>query len=274
MKITILGSGASSGSPVIGQAYPPANPKNNRSRASIFIEGAFTKVLVDCTPDLRLQCLQNGIKNLHAAIITHCHADHIHGIDDLKSFAFINKTPVNVYSNKASIDELEERFAYCFDASPSESGWLRPYMKGHIIEPLKPFTIGEFSILALRQVHTKTMDSLGIKIGNFAYTTDVKEFPQESEEHLYGLDLWVVDCLKYEESKTHSNVEHTLKWIEKFKPKRAVLTHLSFNMDYDKLKSQLPSHIEPAFDGMVLECQLQFRVSVSVKLKLTTETKN
>lgn len=252
MKVTILGCGASSGSPLIGEEMP-ANPKNIRSRASIFIEGESTNLLVDTSPDFRMQALSAGIKTIDAVLYTHTHADHIHGIDDAKTFAYRRKAALDAYGSKQSMDELKERFAYIFDDKPSESGWMRPYMRAHEIETGKEFTIGEFSIMPFRQEHTRNMDSLGFRINNFAYSTDVKSFPVESEQYLKGLDLWVVDCLKQEKSATHSNIEQTLSWIKRYQPKHSVLTHLSYQLDYDVLKTNLPPHIEPAYDGMVLE---------------------
>lgn len=252
MKITILGSGASSGSPLMGEEMPD-NPKNIRTRASIFIEGKETNILVDTSPDLRAQALAARIKKIDAVIYTHTHADHIHGIDDIKSFAYRKKAPIPAYGDKQSMDDLTTRFAYCFAEVPTESGWVRPYMRPNIIEPGREFEIGEFKITPFTQLHTKNMDSLGFRINDFVYSTDVKSFPAGSEEYLKDIKLWVVDCLKADASKTHSDINQTLTWIKRYKPQHSVLTHLSYELDYEVLKRNLPPHIEPAYDGMVLE---------------------
>jgi phosphoribosyl 1,2-cyclic phosphate phosphodiesterase len=253
MKITILGCGASSGSPLIGEEMP-ANPKNIRTRASIFIEGESTNILIDTSPDFRAQALAARIKKIDAVIYTHTHADHINGIDDIKSFAYRKKAPVPAYASRQSIDELTTRFSYCFIEKPTESGWIRPYMKPQLIEAYKEFEIGEFKITPFTQLHTKDMDSFGIRINDFVYSTDVKSFPPESEKYLRNLDLWIVDCLKADPSKTHSDINQTLSWIKKYQPKHSILTHLSYEVDYDILKTNLPPHIEPAYDGLVLSC--------------------
>lgn len=252
MKVTILGCGSSSGTPPIGKDFP-ANPKNIRSRASIFIEGTKTNILIDTSPDLRAQALANKINRVDAVIYTHAHADHVHGIDDIKSFNYLQNSAIPIYSNEATIKELKERFAYCFMPHKIQAGYFKASLEPNVIIPNNKFQIGEFEILVFRQMHTKNMDSLGVRIGNFVYSTDVKTIPQESEPYLQNMDLWVVDCLKKVEAPTHSDLDQTLGWIKKYKPKQAVLTHLSYEMDYDNLKETLPSSVEPAYDGMVLE---------------------
>lgn len=232
----------------------PANPKNIRTRASIFVEGRETSILFDTSPDLRQQALAARIKKIDAVVYTHTHADHIHGIDDVKSFAYRKKAPVPAYGDQQTMDDLTTRFSYCFAEVPTESGWIRPYMRPNIIEPGRKFEIGEFTLMPFRQLHAKNMDSLGFRINDFVYSTDVKAFPPESEQYLQNIDVWVVDCLKKDPSKTHSDINQTLGWIKRYKPKRAILTHLGYELDYDVLKTNLPPHIEPGYDNMVIEC--------------------
>lgn len=255
MKITILGCGASSGSPLIGGEMP-ANQKNIRTRASIFIEGESTNILIDTSPDLRMQAIINKIARVDAVLFTHAHADHTHGIDDIKSFNYVKRSAIPAYSNEVTIKELQTRFDYCFRAPTPEHGWFRPCLEPHVIEPLKPFQVGEFEILPIRQIHTKTMDSLGFRIGNFAYCTDVKYFPPESESALKNLDLWIVDALKKYPAPTHSDLKQTLEWIKKYQPRKAVLTHLSYEMDYAELETALPDGVEAAYDGLVVSYEL------------------
>ncbi len=256
MKITILGCGASSGSPPIGGAVP-ANPKDFRTRASIYIEGESTKILVDTSPDLRAQALANNITRVDAIIYTHAHADHVHGIDDVKSLNYKQEKPIPAYGDKATLHELQERFAYCFRPPVPEYGWFRPCLAPNVIEPLVAFTAGGFEILPFRQAHTKTMDSLGLRIKHngkvFVYSTDVKFFPPESESALRDIDLWIVDCLRIDPAPTHSDIKQTLGWVKKFSPRRTVLTHMGHQMRYDELVAQLPAGVEPGYDGLALE---------------------
>lgn len=252
MKITILGCGSSSGVPHIGQPYP-ANLKNIRLRASIHIEGERTGILVDTSPDLRQQALANNIKKVDAVLYTHTHADHLHGIDDIKSFNFIKQGQIPAYGDVKALEEITSRFAYCFREPKPEYGWYRPALIANKIEMRQEFKIGEFKILPFLQLHGP-VHSVGYRIKNFIYSTDVKSFPSESEECLYGADIWIIDCLRREVAPTHSHLEQTLKWIEKFKPKQAYLTHMSAHLDYDQLKSELPNNVEPAYDGLVINC--------------------
>ena len=231
----------------------PLNPKNIRTRASIFIEGENTNILIDTSPDLRMQAIVNKIKRIDAVLYTHAHADHVHGIDDIKSFNYTLQGPIPAYSNAATITELKERFAYCFREPVPEYGWYRPCFLPNIVEPLKAFQVGEFEVLPFRQIHTKTMDSLGFRIGKFAYSTDVKFFPPESDSCLKNLDLWIVDCLREEVSPTHSDFKQTNEWVRKYKPTNTIMTHLSYQMDYDELCRILPANIRPAYDGLSLE---------------------
>jgi len=249
MKITILGCGASSGTPPIGEDFPE-NPKDIRTRASIFIGGENSNLLIDTSPDLRAQALANKITKIDALIYTHAHADHVHGIDDIKSFNYVLKAPIPCYSNEATIAELKARFEYCFRDPQPQYGWYRPCLEGHVIKPLEKFQAAEFEVTAFRQIHTKTMDSLGIRIGNFAYSTDVRYFPPESESCLKNLDLWIVDCLKTEPAPTHSDLKQTLEWVRKYQPRRTILTHLSYQMRRDELLKKLPENVDIAYDGM------------------------
>ena len=251
MKITILGCGASSGVPHIGQEFP-ANPKNIRTRCSIHIEGRYNSLLIDTSPDLRAQALACNIKRVDAVLFTHTHADHLHGIDDIKAFNFIKQNVIDVYGDEKSMAEITGRFAYCFRPPRPEIGWFRPALRAHNITPLQSFKIGEFEILPFMQNHGNT-HSLGYRIGNFIYSTDVKDFPLESREILSGADIWIVDALRKENAPTHSHLKQTLAWIEEYKPKRAYLTHMNTHMDYDKLCAELPPHIRPCYDGLQLE---------------------
>jgi len=251
MRVTILGCGASSGVPYIGGEMP-ADAKNIRTRCSIHIAGEKTNILIDTSPDLRAQALANNITKVDVVLYTHAHADHLHGIDDIKSFNFIKQGVIDAYSDEKTMQEITERFAYCFKPPKPEYGWFRPALRAHNIAMLKEFSVGEFKITPFLQNHG-SVHSVGYRIGNFIYSTDVKTFPEESRKILYGADIWVVDSLRKETAPTHSHLRQTLEWVEEFKPKRTYLTHMNAHMDYEALLRELPPNIEPCYDGMQFE---------------------
>lgn len=255
MKITLLGSGASSGVPLIGCDCPVClspNPRNKRTRVSLFVETSGAKILIDTSPDLRAQFLREGLKTADAILYTHAHADHIHGIDDIRSLNFHRSAPIPCYANKATLTELHERFGYVFREPIPQYGWFRPCLIANEITPGKAFAVEGVRVMPFRQIHGK-VDSLGFRIGSMAYSTDVKAFPPESEEYLHGLDLWILDCLKPEPAPTHTHLAQSLEWIAKFKPKRAILTHLAHEFDYEALQAILPEGVEVGYDGLVAE---------------------
>lgn len=255
MKVTLLGSGSSSGVPIIGcecDVCKSENPKNKRSRVSVLVETQGKKILIDTSPDLRMQCLRAGIKTVDAILYTHAHADHIHGIDDVRSLNFHRGGVIPCYADAATLAEMRERFGYVFKAPIPEYGWFRPCLIPHEITAGVPFEVEGIQIIPFRQNHGR-VDSIGYRIGNFAYSTDVKSFPAESEPFLYGLKLWVVDCLKPEPAPTHAHLAQSLEWIEKYKPAHAVLTHLAHEFEYDALQVSLPAAVEAGYDGLALE---------------------
>ena len=250
LKVTILGCGTSSGVPRIGGNWgvcDPTNSRNRRRRSSIFIEDDETKVLIDTTPDLREQCLDAGISHVDGVLYTHDHADHTHGIDDLRAISHIMQRRVESYGNTQTMASLRQKFDYIFT---SKTGYPA-ILNSHVIDD-NAFNIGTLSIQPFDLIHGRST-TLGFRLNNIAYTTDLNAIPEDSERHLYGLDLWIVDALRPKPHPTHSHLEQTLNWIEKFKPKRAVLTHMTWDMDYETLRQSLPNHIAPAYDGMVIK---------------------
>lgn len=249
MKITILGCGTSTGVPKIGGKWgvcDPDNPKNRRRRSSIFIEDQETKILIDTTPDLREQCLDADITHIDGVLYTHDHADHTHGIDDLRGIFHIMKGRVQAYANQQTMDVLKKRFDYIFE---SKEGYPA-IVKGQVID-CSPFHISAIPVQPFELIHGN-MITYGFRCGKIAYTTDLNAIPEYSETFLQGLDLWIVDALRPQPHPTHSHLDQTLAWIEKFKPKRAILTHMTWDMDYGTLIKTLPKYIEPAYDGMVI----------------------
>lgn len=257
--VTILGCGSSSGIPMLNCDCPTCssdNPKNTRLRASIWLKTDNTSILFDSSPDLRQQALTNGIKHIDAVVYTHDHADHLHGIDELRNFNYALDAPVPIYTDAQTKAGIAERFPYVFLPKP-EPFWYRPCLEHHLIDTdsYAPFTIGDVTLRPFEQHHgqhegREPSKTLGFRVGNFAYSTDVNAMPEASFEALAGVETWIVDCLRYHEAPTHAHLELTLAWIERIKPKRAILFHMAHQLEYDELKSKLPEGVEPAYDGM------------------------
>jgi phosphoribosyl 1,2-cyclic phosphate phosphodiesterase len=249
MRITVLGCGTSSGVPVIGNYWgtcDPNNPKNRRSRVSVAVEEGDTRLIIDTSPDLREQCLANNIDKVDGVLFTHDHADHTHGIDDLRIMAMRSRQRVPIYADKGTLQTLNQRFDYIFD--PKEG--YPAICEGHLIDGA--FELGGMPIQPFLQ-HHGFMDTLGFRIGDFAYSTDVVELDDAAFEALAGVKVWIVTALRYEPHPTHAHLAKTLEWIDRVKPERAYLTHMTWEMDYDTLMSELPDGVEPAYDGLVID---------------------
>jgi len=255
MKVTILGCGASSGVPIVGcdcAVCKSENPKNKRTRVSIFVESQGTGILVDTSPDMRVQALRSNVRKVDGIIITHAHADHINGLDDVRPFNYLNDAPLNLYGESETLKEMQERFGYCFlPPKPAGTGWYRPCMNPVTIEPPTPFTIGNIEVKPFWQNHGQSK-TVGLRFGNIAYSTDTNGLPEESLEMLKGIDVWIVDCLRYTPAPTHAHLAMALDWIKQVKPKQAYLTHMNHELDYDTLKKELPENVFPAYDGLVI----------------------
>jgi phosphoribosyl 1,2-cyclic phosphate phosphodiesterase len=261
-RAIILGCGASPGVPRLGNDWgscDPSEPKNRRTRTSLLVErfgggGRPTRVLVDTGPDVRAQLLDANVEAIDAVVYTHAHADHTHGIDELRVFAQNKHGLVDVYADEATGGHLERTFGYCFQSPPG--GLYPPILRMHRIAAGEPLTIGgpggEVRLLPLRQIHGE-IDSLCLRVGGLAYSCDVSDLPSDTERALAGLDVWVVDGLRDTPHVSHFSVSDALAWIERLRPKRAVLTHMTNDLDYGALKLRLPPHVEPAYDGMILE---------------------
>lgn len=259
-RFTILGCGSSGGVPRIGMdwgACDPANTKNRRLRCSALFErlgsGGQTAVLVDTSPDFREQILSSRIMALDGVVYTHDHADHTHGIDDLRMVAFAMKRRVDVYFDAHTGQSLMERFAYCFK-TPEHSQY-QPILNGNVIDGVTPIDIrgagGQLRATPIPQTHGD-ITSLGYRVSNLAYCPDVSAIPDASVPLLEGLDVWVVDALRYTPHDSHFSVKQALAWVERLRPKRTILTHMTSEIDYDTLKAKLPPGVEPAYDGMTI----------------------
>ncbi len=255
IEITILGCGSSSGVPAIGNYWgkcDPSNPKNRRLRCSILIRSKKSIILVDSTPDLRQQLLNANVEKLDGVLITHTHSDHINGIDDFRYLNVIMKKDLNLYANRDVICKIKERFGYVFESLVPEANGF--YYKPCLIpnEINGSFQINDLKITSFNQNHGFT-NSTGFRINNFAYCTDVLDFDDNAINNLKNLDLWIVDCLRFEPHKCHAHFEKVMKWINDLKPKKTVLTHMNYDIDYDYINSLVPKNCIPAYDGLVLK---------------------
>lgn len=259
-KATILGCGSSPGVPRIGNdwgACDPSNPKNRRRRASLLLQrfgpDGVTTVIIDTGPDFREQMLDTGIATADAVVYTHAHADHIHGIDDLRSFVINSRQRVPIWADSATSERLHESFGYCFQTPQGSS--YPPILDENRITAGEDFTVdgagGPITFTPFEQPHG-AIHSLGFRVGNMAYCSDVSAIEPRALPYLNNLEIWIVDALQYREHPSHMNLETTLSWIEKLSPMRAVLTHMHTPMDYETVKAETPEHVEPAYDGLVL----------------------
>jgi len=262
-RATILGCGSSGGVPRIVAGWgacDPANPRNRRRRCSLLVErlgrGSHTMVLVDTSPDLREQLLSVRAEALDAVLYTHDHADHTHGIDDLRYLAYAMKRRIDAWMDERTRASLEARFRYCFKPIPGSV--YAPILDAHVMNPPEPVRIegpaGIVEAIPIPQDHGD-MGSLGFRFGGLAYSPDLSGIPEASMPLMQGLDVWIVDALRVTPHPSHLNVKQALQWIERLAPKRAILTHMTAELDYETLRRALPAGVEPAYDGMVIEFQ-------------------
>ena len=261
LTFTILGCASSGGVPRPGTGWgacDPTNPKNRRRRCALLVErrgpGGVTRVLVDTGPDLREQLLDAGADWLDAVLYTHEHADHTHGIDDLRGLFLQARRRVDVYADDPTSRMLMTRFSYCFVQPPGSD--YPPIVTMHGIRPGAPLTIdgkgGPITALPFIQDHGD-IQALGFRFDNVAYSSDLHDLPAASIAAVTGLDLWIVDALRYTPHPAHFSVSDALAWIERVKPTRAILTNMHTDLDYEVLRQKLPPQVEPAYDGMRVE---------------------
>ena len=268
MKLTMLGSGTSSGVPRIGGvdgagdwgACDPADPRNRRRRVSVLIEHEGKTILIDTGPDLREQLLTARVRHLDAVFLTHDQADHAHGIDDLRQVFHAMGSPIACFASAATWGVLRRRFDYVFEGTK----FYPPTCTATMLAG--PVMVGDMRVTPFEQNHGN-IDSTGYRIDagarSLAYSTDVKAFDTRADVALAGLDLWVVDALRRTPHPTHSHLAQTLEWVELYKPRTAVLTHLDQSMDYAVLAAELPTNVIPGHDGLIIDLDHLVQTEIS-----------
>jgi len=251
MRVIVLGCATSTGVPIIGchcHVCTSSNPKNVRTRSSAFVQTQGKNILIDTAPDLRFQALKHDITKLDAVLYTHSHADHTHGIDELRTYNFVNKMVIPCYGSPQTIDNLRTNFKYIFDNSYAAGG--KPKLE------MNPIT-GEFDFHGIDIVPVEINHAnwiiFGYRIGKMAYLTDCSGIPEESMSKLRGLDLLVLGALRFNPHPAHFNVDQALSVVNKIRPKFAVFTHMGHEIEYEELSQKLPEGIMPGYDGMEFE---------------------
>ncbi|MEI6159944.1 MAG: MBL fold metallo-hydrolase [Roseococcus sp.] len=260
LRVTLLGTGPSQGVPAVGGPdglghwgeCDPAEPRNRRLRTSALVKSAVgSALMVDAGPDCRAQLMAARVTRLDGVLVTHAHADHIAGLDELRAVNRSMGAVLPLYASAATLAELKSRFAYAFQAPTGF--FYRPVLDGQVVAPGGLVTMAGLSCELLDMDHG-AMRSLGLRIGRFAYTTDVIRMPPESLARLHGLDTWVISCMQPgDQNPVHAGLDQVLRWWSEIKPRRTVLTHLGDRMDYARISVRLPEGVELGFDGLCLD---------------------
>ncbi len=256
MKVTILGCGGSTGIPIVGKGWgacDPENPKNRRLRPSILVENGSTTVLVDTSPDLRQQLLNARVSRLDAVLYTHSHADHLHGIDDLRPINRAMNAPLDIYADAATMADIQTRFGYVLEPLAEDAAYYyKPTLIAHPISPGDRLGIGDIDVDVFEQDHgiCKTQ---GFRFGAIAYSTDVVNLDAKAFQALEGVKTWIIGTLFDHVHPTHAHVDKALDWIRIVKPDHAYLTHLGPDLDYDTFNHKTPDGVSLAYDGLVIE---------------------
>ncbi len=249
LELTILGAGSSAGTPVVGcycQTCLSINPKNKRTRCSSLIKfESGEHILIDTSPDLRFQSLRESITRIDAVLYTHTHADHLHGIDDLRAFCQLHKIQIPIFGKKEALDHIALKFGYAL--SEPKGFWEMPVLKAIPVQD--PFQLFNENVIPIPVLHGRS-EIYGYRIGNFAYLTDVSQIPDNSLKLLDGLEILFLDCLRLKEHPTHINLEQSLELANQINAKKTYLIHMTHDLEYESLKKELPDHIDVGYDGL------------------------
>jgi phosphoribosyl 1,2-cyclic phosphate phosphodiesterase len=251
MRVILLGCATSTGVPIIGcncAVCTSTHPRNKRTRSSLFVQSRGKNILIDTAPDLRFQALAHNITRLDAVLYTHSHADHTHGIDELRTYNFVNNMVIPCYGSPETVENIKTNFRYIFDGSYSASG--KPQLE------ITPVTT-EFDLQGVRIIPVEIEHAnwiiFGYRIGNMAYLTDCSGIPEESMKKLKGLDLLIISALRYTPHPSHLSVEQAVEVIRRINPRLAVFTHMGHELDYEELSGRLPEGVMAGYDGMTFE---------------------
>jgi phosphoribosyl 1,2-cyclic phosphate phosphodiesterase len=252
IHVTVLGSGTSVGVPTVGcscDVCHSTDPRDNRLRPSILIRYDDYAVMVDSTPDFRMQVLRAGLMRLDAILYTHGHADHILGLDDVRPFNYRGRGPMPIYASQETLEIIRRVFGYAFSDSPSESS--APKLNLNVMNG-EPFDLFGLEFIPIRLAHGSGT-TWGFRFGQIAYLTDHSDIPEESIPKLQGLDVLFLDALRHRPHPTHTTVERAVRWAEQLKPKRAFFTHMCHDLPHAATEAMLPAHVRLAYDGLELE---------------------
>ena len=261
VALTILGCGSSGGVPRVAQGWgacDPANPRNNRRRCSVLLErtgsDGKTTVLIDTSPDLRWQLINAGVERLDGVLLTHPHADHTHGIDDLRPLVIAMRKRIDIHMDAPTSAVVTDKFSYIF-ATPAGSSYPPILREKRLIAGEACAVTGPGGAIKATpfDLDHGDINALGFRIGALAYSPDLIDIPEQSLRHLEGLDVWIIDALRYAPHPSHLSLDQALAWIARMRPKRAILTNLHTDLDYETLSGQLPANVVPAYDGMRIE---------------------
>jgi phosphoribosyl 1,2-cyclic phosphate phosphodiesterase len=252
-EMIIMGTGTSVGVPVAGcqcAVCRSQNPRNQRTRTGVLIRGPLGEFIIDAGPELRLQLIREDARLIQAAVFTHAHADHILGLDDLRIFGYRMNAAIPLYCEEPVEAQIRQVFSYAFaDPATHSHQYAAPKLRFEHIAPNQSFTVLGIDLLPIRVMHGN-LPILGFRIGNAAFLTDVSTISTDSKDLLHGLDTLIIDALRMEPHPTHLHVDAAVKLIHQLQPRQAYLTHMSHDLDYDSLLSELPDGIEPAYDGL------------------------
>lgn len=264
LKVTILGCGSSPGVPRPNGDWgecDPNEPRNKRRRAALLVQrfdgDEVTNVVIDTGPDFRAQMIDANVKHIDGVVYTHAHADHIHGIDDLRSFVLVTKTRVQVYADDRTLQHLHHSFNYIFERQKGSD--YPPIAVSHVIETGKAFCVtGKGGLVTLTPFGLQhgALRIKGFRIGGLAYCTDVSGFPDKTLPFVSGVDVLIIGALQYQPHPSHLSLSQALDWISRLKPQKAILTHMHIPLDYHTVLASTPAHVEPGYDGMTFDINL------------------